>query len=75
MPSSAMEAANSIVSEFFAHGTIQQRRQSHCCDKVTLKTVCGTYKNFILVANYIKSLGINSAMRQEFGMSGIDRKF
>ena len=40
MPSSAIEATNSAISEFFTHGTIDEDSPT-ACDKVTLKTVCG----------------------------------
>ena len=62
LSSSAIEAANSNVSEFFTHGTIDEDSPT-TCDKVTLKTVLGKYQEFKLVANCNKSPGVNSAMQ------------
>ena len=45
MPSSAIEAANSAVREIFTDGTIDEDSPT-TCDKVTLKTVRGTYQTF-----------------------------
>jgi len=45
MPSSAIEAANSAVREIFTDGTIDEDSPTPC-DKVTLKTVRGTYQTF-----------------------------
>ena len=75
MPSSAMEAPNSTVSEFLPMALSGDEDSAAACNKVTLKTVCGTYQKFKLVANCNKSLGVNSATRQEFGTSSIDCKF
>ena len=65
MPSSTIEAANSTVSEFFTHGTIDEDSPT-ACDKVTFKTVHITYQEFNLVTNCNKYPGVNSAMHQEF---------
>ena len=46
MPSSAVEIAISAVSEFLPmHGTINKDSPT-ACNKVTLKTVCGTYQEY-----------------------------
>ena len=45
MQSSAIEAANSAVREIFTDGTIDEDSPTPC-NKVTLKTVRGTYQMF-----------------------------
>ena len=45
MTSSAIEAANSAVREIFTDDTIDEDSPTPC-DKVTLKTVRGTYQTF-----------------------------
>ena len=51
MPSSTIEVANRTVSEFsFTHGTIDEDSLT-ACNKVSLKTVRGTYQEFTLVSN------------------------
>ena len=46
MPSSAIEAANSAVWDFFTYGTIDEdedEENTTACHEVALKTVHGTY--------------------------------
>ena len=45
MPSLVLEVVNNGVREIFIIGTIDED-SSTLCDKVTLKTVCGTYQTF-----------------------------
>ena len=45
MPSSVIEVVNNAVCEIFINGTIDENSPTSC-DKVTLKTVCGTYQMF-----------------------------
>lgn len=61
MPSSAIEAANSVVHEIFTDGTIDEGCPAPY-DKVTLKTVRGIYQMFTdkiyryyMQSNYIVS--------------------
>ena len=67
MSSSAIEAANSAISEIFifTYGSTDEDSPT-ACNKVALKTVRRTYQKFKLVANCNDFPGVNSAMRQEF---------
>ena len=46
IPSSAIEAANSAVREILPMALSMKTCSPTPCDKVTLKTVCGTYQTF-----------------------------
>ena len=67
IPSSAIEVAIIVqyVNEFFTDGTTDEDSPT-ACNKVTLKTVHGTYQEFKLVTNCYKSPRVNSAIHQEF---------